>query len=118
MSSIKKISLIVISIFIVTMVAMFSSTTQASGAIAGDGQSVFKAKCATCHGADGSGNTPMGKNLKVRDLRSSEVQNQSDDQLFNIIAQGKGGKMPAFGKTLDQDTMHQLVGYIRKLGNR
>ena len=39
-----------------------------------DGAAIFKTKCAPCHGADGSGQTPVGKNLKVKDLRSAEVQ--------------------------------------------
>jgi len=64
-----------------------------------DGAAVYKAKCASCHGADGSGQTPVGKSLKIRDLRSAEVQKQTDVELTKIIAGGKG-KMPAYGKQL------------------
>ena len=39
---------------------------------------IFKAKCASCHGPDGAGATAVGKAMKVRDLRSAEVQKQSD----------------------------------------
>ena len=89
--------------------AMVAPTDAAAG--------LFKAKCVACHGADASGNTPMGKNLKIRDLRSAEVQAQSDAQLFNIISNGKG-KMPVYGKSLSQEQIHQLVAFIREQGKK
>lgn len=64
-----------------------------------EGESIFNSKCAICHGKDASGNTPMGKNLKLRDLRSEDVQKQTDDQLFELIAKGKG-KMQSYEKSL------------------
>jgi len=75
---------------------------------------VFNSKCAVCHAADGSGSTTMGKTLKVRDLRSAEVQKQSDAQLSGIISKGKG-KMPGYGKSLSSDLINQLVAHIRTL---
>ena len=76
---------------------------------------VYMRQCSFCHGADGSGNTPVGKNFKLRALGSAEVQQMSDDQLFDIINQGTAqgtAKMPAFGK-LGHDTIHGLVAYVR-----
>lgn len=75
---------------------------------------LYKAKCAACHGADGSGDTPMGKKFKIRDLGSADVQKQSDEELQNIIAKGKP-PMPKFEKTLDAAQIQQLVAYIRSL---
>lgn len=95
-------------------VLLFSKPSQAAGDMAVDAAGMFKAKCAVCHGADGSGNTAMGKKLGVRDLRSAEVQSQSDAQLFAAISNGKG-KMPAFGKSLSDGDRHQLVSHIRTL---
>ena len=37
-----------------------------SAAAQGDGQKVYDANCAKCHGADGSGNTPSAKPLVPR----------------------------------------------------
>ena len=34
-----------------------------------DGAAIYKTRCAPCHRPDGSGQTPVGKNLKVQDLR-------------------------------------------------
>ena len=79
-----------------------------------DGATLYKAKCAMCHGPDGAGKTPVGQKLNVRDLQSSEVQKQSDSDLVQVIKQGKG-KMPAFGKTLSDDQIKSLVAQIREL---
>ena len=55
--------------------------------------------------------------MKIRDLRSPEVQKQSDAQLSAIIRDGKG-KMPAMGKGLTDEQVHVLVGYIRELSGK
>ena len=95
-------------------VAIIAGGSSRSEGAAADGAGVFRAKCAMCHAADGSGNTAAGKAFKVRDLRSADVQRQSDDQLFEIVAKGKG-KMPAFEKTLGVGTCRDLVAFIRTL---
>jgi mono/diheme cytochrome c family protein len=79
-----------------------------------DGQTTFKTKCISCHGVDGSGNTPIGRNLKLRPLGSAAVQAQSDAQLAKIISGGKG-KMPAFGQSLNSGQINELVAHIRSL---
>lgn len=79
-----------------------------------DGASLFKSKCAICHGADGKGQTPMGKSLKLRDLASKEVQAQSDAELGTIVADGKG-KMPGFKAALSAEEIGALVGFLRTL---
>jgi cytochrome c6 len=78
------------------------------------GDALYKAKCAACHGADGKGETAVGKANKIRDLGSADVQKQSDDELAGIIGNGKG-KMPAYGKSLKPEQIKDLVAYIRAL---
>ena len=39
----------------------------------------YKAKCVSCHGADGKGDTPAGKSTKVRSFADPEVVKASDD---------------------------------------
>ncbi len=82
-----------------------------------DGASDFKAKCAMCHGPDGTGNTATGKALKVRDLASPDVQGQSDAQLTEIVTNGKN-KMPAYKGKLTDDQIKGLVAYIRGLAKK
>jgi mono/diheme cytochrome c family protein len=79
-----------------------------------DGAAVYKAKCAACHGADGSGNTTVGKNLKVRPFSSPEVQKCPEAELTKVITDGKG-KMPAYGKKLTAEEIHSLVAVIRAM---
>lgn len=82
------------------------------------GAALYRQKaCATCHGADGSGNTPVGKSLKARDLGSEDVQKQSDDELAATIMNGRG-KMPGFRSSLSTDQVKQLVTYIRSLAKK
>jgi mono/diheme cytochrome c family protein len=67
-----------------------------------------------CHGADGTGSTPTGKALKVRDLGSADVQAQTDAQINDIVTNGKG-KMPAYKGKLTDEQIKELVGFIRSL---
>ena len=90
-----------------------SVPTQAQDA----GAALYKTKCAACHGADGKGETAVGKADKIRDLGSSEVQAQSDADLTTIITNGKG-KMPAYGKSLKPDQVKDLVTYVRTLAKK
>ena len=79
-------------------------------------EATYKAKCAMCHGADGKGETPAGKAMKVNDFASETVQKMSDADLTDVIAKGKG-KMPAF-KTLTADQVKDLVAYVRSFGKK
>src|SRR5205823_15009163 len=50
----------------------------------------FLARCAICHGADGSGVTQEGRNLypKPPDLRAPRTQNLTDGEIHYIIQNG------------------------------
>ena len=78
---------------------------------------MYKTKCAMCHGADGKGETPMGKKLNIRDLGSPEVQKQTDAELTTIISKGKG-KMPPFAGKLTAEQIGQVLAHIRELGKK
>ncbi len=104
----------------IPMLALMVSLPQESQATNGrenEGEAIFKAKCTACHGAYGSGSTVLGKKWNLRDLRSDEVQKLSDAQLSELITKGRN-KMPAFGKTLGEEKVKQLVAYIRELGKK
>src|SRR4051794_41180514 len=79
-----------------------------------DGAAVFKAKCASCHGADGAGQTGMGKAMKLRDLGSPEVQKQTDAELTTITTDGKA-KMPAYKGKISNDEIKQVIAFMRTL---
>ena len=89
-----------------------AATPRASATVSGDAGATYLAKCASCHAKDGSGNTPAGKKLSLKDLRSPEVQGMSDAQLTAIIGKGKG-KMPGYEKSLGADGVKAQVAYVR-----
>ena len=97
------------SIMLLALALVFSVYSLADA-----GADTFKAKCAACHGATGAGDTTMGKNLKLRDLGSADVQKQSDDELTTVITKGKG-KMPAYDGKLTKEQVSDLVKFIRSL---
>ena len=84
---------------------------------ADDGAATFKSKCTACHGADGSGNTAVGKSLKIPDLSSADVQKQTDEQLTGVITNGKGA-MPAYKDKMTADQIKELVAFIRQLAKK
>lgn len=90
----------------------------ALSARADDAATLYKAKCAVCHSADGSGTSDMGKKLDSPDLRSDAIQKETDAQLTDGITNGKGKKMPAYKTKLTEDQIKDLVGYIRELAKK
>jgi len=106
-------SSVVVLLFAVPALSLTRSTRAAD-----DPAALFKAKCATCHAADGSGNSATGKALGTPDLRSEDVQKQTDAQLIDSTTNGKGKKMPAYKGKLTDDQIKQLVGYVRELGKK
>ncbi|HEY1263887.1 MAG TPA: cytochrome c [Terriglobales bacterium] len=107
---VNRISL-VLTIFLLPALFLFAAQDTPDSAA---GAAAYKTKCLTCHGADGSGNTPVGKSLKVADLRSDPVQKKSDDELAQSIAEGKGN-MPSFKNSTSADQIKALVAHIRSL---
>jgi len=104
MKNILRASIMVLALALVFSVFSFADA----------GADTFKAKCAACHGATGAGDTTMGKNLKLKDLGSAEVQKQSDDELTTTITKGKG-KMPSYDGKLTKEQIGELVKFIRTL---
>ena len=65
-----------------------------------EGRENFLVRCANCHGHDGSGVTPVGRNLypRVPDLRAEQTQNLTDGEIHYIIENGvELTGMPAWG---------------------
>ena len=80
----------------------------------------FADHCALCHANDGSGQTPIGKNVnpKALDLRLPEIQSMADGEIFWVIHNGiRFTAMPAWGgNDLDKDLdSWKLVHFIRHL---
>jgi mono/diheme cytochrome c family protein len=81
------------------------------------GSTDYKAKCAMCHGPDGKGQTAMGKNLKLKDLGSGEVQNLHDSDIKTLVENGKGKMPPMKGKMTDKQ-IEDVIQYVRTLKDK
>jgi mono/diheme cytochrome c family protein len=77
----------------------------------------YKAKCASCHGPDGTGSTPAGKAMKVRDFHSPEVQKETVAELADVISNGRN-KMPKYSDKLKDTEIKDLAEYVHDLGKK
>ena len=75
--------------------------------------------CQKCHAADGSGQTPTGKTLKVKNYTDpAEQAKLKDEEMFKDIKEGvknAAGRtvMPAYGEKLADDEIASLVALVR-----
>jgi cytochrome c553 len=76
--------------------------------------------CAKCHGADGKGQTKVGRKLQVKDYTDAKVQAEmTDEEIIKVTSEGvvdKKGKerMKAFKDELSPEEIKAFVAYIRK----
>jgi cytochrome c6 len=76
--------------------------------------------CAKCHGADGKGQTKVGKKLNLKDYTDAKVQAaMKDEEMVKAINDGvfDAGKekMKAYKTEISPDEVKDLVAYVRKL---
>lgn len=77
-------------------------------------RTLFARSCATCHGADGRGETPAGKISGVPDMTDRKWQESvSEKRMVTSISHGRGG-MPGFDEKLSQNDIAALVSHVRK----
>jgi len=99
------------------LLVIFAGIAFSATASAQDAATLYKTKCVACHGADGKGNTPAGKGMKVRDFASPEVVKETDQELNDAIAKGRN-KMPAYASSLKEPQIKDLVAYVRDLAKK
>ena len=94
--------------------------TFAVAAFAATAAENWENSCASCHGADGKGQTKQGKKLKIRDYTDPKVQAElKDDAMLKGILEGvvQNGKttMKGFKEELSEQEAKDLVAFIRQL---
>jgi cytochrome c6 len=90
-----------------------------ASASAADVKENWDKSCKKCHGADGKGDTTIGKKLEIKDLTDAKVQaSLKDDAMLKAIKEGvKDGekvRMKA-AEGLSDEEMKALVAYVRTL---
>ena len=84
------------------------------------GQKVYKHYCAICHGDEGKGDGFNSTNLAVppRNFSSPQFWQQlTDENLLLVVSKGgpavgKSVLMPAWGRTLTDRQMHDVVAFL------
>ncbi len=83
-------------------------------------QVLFIENCARCHGADGRGQTPMGKVFAATNLADAAWWKRAragDKRLAASIRDGRG-QMPAFGKKLSTEEIAALAAFVKTLNGK
>jgi mono/diheme cytochrome c family protein len=82
------------------------------------GRQVFLQSCALCHGADGHGETYIGRNMypPAMDMTSPHVQHWSDAELYWIIQNGvRLTGMPSWQSSISETDTWKLARFIHNL---
>ena len=101
----------------ITLLAVVATAAAALSVSAADVKETYTAQCAKCHGADGKGETKMGKKIGCKDYTDAKVQaDMKDDKALKVIKDGlkEGDKVlmkPSEG--MSDDDAKALVAYMR-----
>ena len=94
-----------------------------ASSLAAQGDSLYSAWCARCHGADARG-TPAASvrtDVPPADLAKCAVSTaETEDQWVDVVAQGGGAfglslDMPAYGEAATPEQIRMVVRYVRSL---
>jgi cytochrome c553 len=100
--------------FYLTILALAAG---ASTLMADDVGAIWEKSCQKCHGADGKGDTKMGKKLEIKDMTDAKYQDSfTDEKATKAIKEGikdgdKTRMKPAEG--LSDDDIKALVAKVR-----
>jgi mono/diheme cytochrome c family protein len=78
------------------------------------GEATYKAKCQSCHGAQGVPNPGIASAMGVKPASDPSVKSLSEAQMITDTTNGKG-KMPAFKSKLSDAEIKASVDYFRTL---
>jgi copper transport protein len=78
------------------------------------GRSLYTQNCATCHGDDGRGDGPQAPSLPVApaDFRI-HIPYHQDEFFFQVMTNGLGSIMPAFGQSLTEEERWHLLNFLQ-----
>ena len=82
------------------------------------GQSLYMAQCASCHGEHGGGDGSEAAGFSVQPVKFTDQEFMADisnEQLFQTVSAGKAPDMPAYEDELSAEDRWALAAYLRTL---
>jgi mono/diheme cytochrome c family protein len=76
---------------------------------AADGAATFKAKCAGCHGADGSKSIPA---MGVKPINAPDITGKSEAAIADVVLKGSGKMKP---QAVTPEEAKAVAGYVKSL---
>lgn len=84
-----------------------------------DGERLFAAVCAKCHGEEGRGGIASDGGPPPRNFHDATFHaTHTDEQLRDTIIKGKNNAMPAFGATFTDAQMRAIIAHVRTFDPR
>jgi mono/diheme cytochrome c family protein len=88
------------------------------GLFAADGKVIYEKDCTKCHGADGKGDTKIGKKLGAKDYTDPKVQaGVTDEAAFKAVKEGikdkEGKQLMKLAEGTSDDDIKAVVTYMR-----
>ena len=121
----KYFSIIVLAVTLFTTTNLFSRNWQApeeaktknsyikfDAATASQGEALYNANCASCHGNPGKNNALKSLNPIPPDLSTLATQKLTDGELIYILNNG-AGLMPSFKNVLSEEKTWYVISYLR-----
>ncbi|AIA30634.1 c-type cytochrome [Leptospirillum ferriphilum] len=111
------------NILTVVTATLFLSIIPIQGAMAASAKDNYRTYCAQCHGLQGNGQGINVKDMSVQPRNHTDtvyMSSRSDQDLFTADKKGglainKSVLMPPWGDTLNNQEIHAMVQYLRKL---
>ncbi|HXI75379.1 MAG TPA: c-type cytochrome [Pyrinomonadaceae bacterium] len=117
LKSILLVAAIFLTVSLLTPSQAARNRTPAAAASAGavvSTEALYKQKCSKCHGADGTGDTSMGRIFNAPDFTDGGWwAKHPSGELAGVITRGKKN-MPAFGKKLTKAQIAGLAAYVQR----
>lgn len=80
-----------------------------------DGAAIYRAKCKSCHGADGRADTKIGRQGKIEDFSTAAWQAEfTDAKILEVLNDGvKNTKMKAYKDRLTPAELDAVAKHLR-----
>jgi cytochrome c6 len=95
------------------LLALAVLTTSAGALAQSPGEATYKAKCQSCHGANGTPPPSLAKLLGVKPISDPDIQKLTPEQMAAAVKNGKGKMKPVAG--LSDAQIKDVVTYYRGL---